>query len=71
MRYFKIYDDLSPGGDLYRFNGIKWECLRDDGTWVSSWAAYGTDTAWMDLQVKFGIEGGNPDSRWEEIDEPG
>lgn len=70
MRYFKLFDDLAPEGDTYRYDGAKWECIMLDGSWGRSAAGHGDNTAWLDFQVQCGIEGGNPNSKWEEIDEP-
>jgi hypothetical protein len=70
MRYFRIFDDLAPEGDLYRHTGTRWECVMPDGTWAHSYAGRGLTTDWLDRQVEFGKNAGFAESRWEEINEP-
>lgn len=33
MQYFKLFDDLAPEGDLYRWDGKNVQMRNDSGTW--------------------------------------
>lgn len=72
MRYFKLFDELQPSGDLYRFDGESLYMKGDDETWhtIIEFAWFGFDTP--EDYFKVYIEGalvvkGDTTARFEEV----
>lgn len=66
MRYFKIYDEITPEGDVYRWNGNQFQMSGNKGwTWGYEHGPTNGETPEEYLTFLAG-----PNGRWEEVDNP-
>lgn len=65
MRYFKLFDDLCPEGDTYRFDGTDFQMMNALGSWGFKHGPTLGETPEEFLDVLAGSNGS-----WEEIEVP-
>lgn len=75
MRYFRLYDFLSPEGDLYRFDGTELELSTGEDEWAfqhtfSASGQYETPEEWFSILLLKQLLFGAPLGHFEEVSAP-